>query len=195
MDLLTVGSVQVRQTLHVDDVDTDKGEIYGRCVPYDEPTVLAAGISEVFERGAFGSQPSAADHFARIQLRWAHATDEVPLGRAVALEDAPDGLYGRFGFNTRLRGEPGTRAWQVWESLKAGDMRELSVGFRVKREPVVSEEPGSLLVTRQGDSCHLVEVSVVPSGAYGQSAQVLAVRDTRQAWRDGWAARIARIKA
>jgi len=193
-DLMQVGSVQVRQSLHVQDVDDDKGEIYGRVIPFEKVVELMRGLSEVLERDAFGSQPSAVDHYARVQLRWAHATDEVPLGRATHLEALNDGLYGRWRFNNELRTAEGTRAWQVWQSIKSGDMTELSAGFRVKREPIITEVDGGLLITRQRDSCHLVEGSIVPSGAYGQDAVLLAVRDTRQAWRDGWAARIARLR-
>lgn len=193
-DLLLIGSVQTRQTVHVTDVDDAKGEIYGRCVPYDTEVELMRGLSEVIEFGAFGSQPAAKDHWARVQLRWAHATDEVPLGKAVQLDEKRDGLYGRFGFNQALRQQAGTKAWQVWQSLHAGDMEDLSVGFRVKKEPVLTIDGDDIRVTRQKDSAHLIEVSVVPSGAYGSLAKVSSMRDARQAWHDGWAARIAALR-
>lgn len=193
-DLLLIGSVQTRQSLHITDVDDVKGEVYGRCVPYEQEVELLPGLVESFARGAFGSQPSARDHWARVQLRWAHATDEVPLGKAVQLEEKTDGLYGRYAFNQILRQQPGTRAWEVWESLAAGDMEDLSVGFRVKKEPTLTVQDEIVHLHRGKDSSYLIEVSVVPSGAYGSLAKVSAMRDTRQLWRDEWAARIERLR-
>lgn len=193
-DQLVTG-LQCRQSLKVHDIDAAKGLLTGRCVPYDEPTELWGGLWEVFSRGAFGAQVKARDHWARVQLRWAHATDEVPLGRATSLQDREDGLWGVFQWNLRLLRREGSRAWEVWQSLDEGDLTDLSIGFRTLKPPIVTEDDDRILVTRGKDSCHLEETSVVPSGAYGPAATVASLRAAHDTWREEWTARIDALRS
>jgi uncharacterized protein len=170
----------------VDSVDAEHGVIAGIAVPYESPTKIGGGMTEVISRHAFGRQATKAAA-ARVQLRWAHQTGEVPIGRCTRLEDREDGLWAEFAITPALRDQPGSRAWEVHQSLMDGALTDLSVGFRSLRNHM--EEGGQFRHVR----CHLVEVSVVPEGAY-REAKVASVRDVDGAWRDSWAARIRELR-
>jgi HK97 family phage prohead protease len=170
-------------------VDADAGVIAGYAVPYEQPTNIAGAnqvlTSEVISRHAFGRQANKAAA-ARVQLRWAHQQAEVPIGRCTKLEDREDGLWAEFQLTPALRDQPGSRAWEVHQSLLDGALTDLSVGFRSVRNRMDGD------VFRH-DRCTLVEVSVVPEGAY-KLAKVASVRDVDGLWRESWLRRIAVLK-
>jgi len=170
----------------VEQVNPEAGVVAGLVVPYEAPTKLGGGMSEVISRHAFGKQTSKAAA-RRVQLRWAHQTQEVPIGRCTNLEDREDGLWAEFSITPALRDQPGSRAWEVHQSLMDGALTDLSVGFRSMRNHM--EEGGLLRHAR----CHLVEVSIVPEGAY-KEAKVASVRDVDGLWRDQWLRRIESLR-
>jgi HK97 family phage prohead protease len=183
-----------RRAVAVDAVSEKEGILTGRAVPYGVTVELAPGFSERFERGAFAAQAKAVDQHARVRLLYAHDATIVPLGRAVELAEADDGLHVSFRMNRRLIDEPGSVARQVWLSILEGDLTDLSVGFQAKQTKTVRDGDRVLAIRRRA---HLAEVSVVPYGAYGPAAQLTGVRDQTvddEAWREQWRTRIVALR-
>lgn len=183
-----VDGIQVR-TARVDEFTVDDGEFYGRAVPYSQRGELSPGLFEVFEPGAFAR---AAKDPQRVKITLEHGD---VVGRAVGIEDRPDGLWvrGRIVDDPDL---PGGRKALAMMRNKLSD--ELSVGFvSVKGGTEVTEEKhGTLLVTHKRAA--LREIAVASWGVYGRGARVMRVRsaaavEQETRWRAEWAARFAAL--
>lgn len=165
--------LQVRKVAEVGDVDTRQRIIVLRALPYDEESELVPRVFESFEPGACAN---AAKDPGRVKL-WAvrHSTDGGPLvGHAIKIDDKPTGPE----FQLRVaRTRDGDDLLTLTED---GVLDEASSEFFPIRE--------AMTLTRRADGLHVRHrrvqmrgVAVVPHGAYGRGAPVLAVRDDLRA--------------
>lgn len=148
--------------MEVRGVDTDQRTVDGVCVPYDEVSFLTPNPrGERVLRGAFTK--STAQRADKIFLFRGH-DHAHPVGRAVAFEDRPDGLYGSFQIRRSVLGD------ETISDLREGFLPAMSVGFRpvqVRR----GKDGETEIVEGQ-----LKEVSLLSIGAY-EGARVLALRE------------------
>jgi HK97 family phage prohead protease len=187
------------ETLEVKDIDTRKGQVDVQLVPYDSRVELVPGIFEEFAPGAFERQVATPSAWARVKLLFGHEDVQVPLGRAIGLEERSAGLGGIFQMNMRLVHET-ERGRSVWLAMENGDLDEVSIGFQAGRRggtEMSTVADGRLL---RRIRAHLSHLALVPVGAYGTGARVLAVRaaDASQpppadVWQD-WKAKIEALR-
>lgn len=143
--------------------DGDGRTICGIVVPYDVEQRISHNLTEVFRRGAFSRVIPNAH---RVKLLVSHDSRALPIGRATLLREEAGGLWGEF------RVSKGSRSDDILELVRDGALSEFSIGFQ------------SLKDNRRKDgvveriAAHLAEVSLVTFGAYGQNAQIAAVRET-----------------
>jgi HK97 family phage prohead protease len=170
-----------------DVIDGDGFTVEGRLVPFDVITPSAGRTSagsdrpyrERFRRGAFAK--SIRESLHRVVLRPEHGA--APVGRAVALEERSDGLYGTF----RVSDVPAGR--DMLTLIRDGVTPDLSIEFL----PVRHSKVGGIL-DRTEVALRGVAASYRP--AY-PGAQVLAVRDDAPGSprRDAAARELARMRA
>lgn len=157
-------SDQYRTTASFRVASVSKRLVSGVMVPLGVDTRVEPDLVERFERPAFAHQYRAAN---RVWLRTAHriAPDTHVIGAGVALRDMDDGLWGEFRVVASERGDE-------WLALAADDQIDLqwSIGFT----PVRYHRDGPVTVYSRAD---VFELAFVPSGAYGQTAKVAAVRE------------------
>ena len=161
--------------LHVRD-EGDGRTLTGLCVPYDVEVRIGRYV-ESFAAGAFdGTDP------AQVPLTATHPRDgaTLPIGRALALRDLPDGLWGDFRVSKTSAGD------DVLELVRDGAVTGLSVGF----VPVTDRgiEAGGRVVRERATLDH---VAVVRVPAY-TTARIAALRHAHQP--DGPRLRIARLR-
>ncbi len=140
--------------------DGDGRTVIGIAVPYDKEQRINAGLVEVFRKGVFRDVTRAAN---RVKLLFQHKTDS-PIGRATMLEERDEGLYGEFRISKTEAGD------EALELIRDGVLSNLSVGFQPLRD-----EKKNGIVNRL--KAHLAEVSLVTFGAYGDAANIVAVRN------------------
>jgi HK97 family phage prohead protease len=163
------------ETLIVKDIDTRRGLVDVQMIPYEEQVELIPGVFEVFTRGAFDRQVATPSAWARVKMMFGHEDGQVPLGRATELQERDAGLGGVFQMNMRLVRET-ERGRSVWLAMENGDLDEVSIGFQSVRRggTEVRTIPEGRLLRRV--KAHLSHLALVPIGAYGQGARILAVR-------------------
>jgi HK97 family phage prohead protease len=137
----------------------DGRTVVGIAVPYDVEQRISAGLVEVFRKGVFRDVTRAAN---RVKLLFQHKTD-APIGRAVMLEERDGGLYGEFRISKTEAGD------EALELIRDGVLTNLSVGF----QPLKDEKRNGVV---NRIKAHLAEVSLVTFGAYGDAANIVAVR-------------------
>jgi len=137
----------------------DGRTVIGIAVPYDVEQRISPGLVEVFRKGVFRNVVRAAN---RVKLLYQHKTD-TPIGRAVMLEERDGGLYGEFRISKTEAGD------EALELIRDGVLSNLSVGFQPLEDKKVNG-----VVNRM--KAHLAEVSLVTFGAYGDAANIVAVR-------------------
>ena len=142
--------------------DGDGRTIAGIVVPYDVEQRIHHSLTEVFRRGAFARVIPNAH---RVKLLVSHDAQALPIGRATLLKEEAGGLYGEF------RVSKGSRSDDILELVRDGALSEFSIGF----QPIKDVRRPDGVVERI--AAHLAEVSLVTFGAYGQAAQVAAVRN------------------
>lgn len=152
----------------------DGRTVCGICVPYDTPQEIpGARIVETWRAGVFGNahrDPQRVKMFAQH----AHRSDEgaLPVGRATLLRDDRAGLYGEFRISRTEAGD------EFLELIADGVVDQLSVGARQIAGGMTATptrgRAGWLDVVRT--RAHLVEVSGVWEGAFGEAAPIMAVR-------------------
>jgi len=140
--------------------DGDGRTVIGIAVPYDKEQRINPGLVEVFRKGVFRDVTRAAN---RVKLLFQHKTDS-PIGRATMLEERDEGLYGEFRISKTEAGD------EALELIRDGVLSNLSVGFQPLRD-----EKKNGIVNRL--KAHLAEVSLVTFGAYGDAANIVAVRN------------------
>ncbi len=89
-------------------------------------------------------------------ILWAHNQAELPLGKAIAIDETPEGLKMKIQFAS-LQANP--KAEQVWNQVVEEIVRAVSVGFEPGEE---TDEGGDGEVTRRQNE--LLEVSFVSVG-------------------------------
>lgn len=142
--------------------DRDGRTVYGRAVPYGEPTeVMEHGINftEEFQRGSFAR--TVAGPVNRVKFFLTH---QELIGVARHLEERADGLW------CQLRMSKGRRGDELLEQVIDGTLDSLSVRFRGIQPRRV--EQGQHVVWREA---MLREISLCPWGAYA-GATVEGVR-------------------
>jgi HK97 family phage prohead protease len=141
----------------------DGRTVVGIAVPYNRPQRINDHLTEEFVRGAFNHQMKAANRvsFARDHI----ALGGTLIGCAKMLRDDASGLYGEWRVSNTPTGN------DTLELMKDGALRELSVGFRERRDG--NRRAGNVTQRVKAD---LFEVAVVLEGAYGAGATVSAVR-------------------
>jgi HK97 family phage prohead protease len=137
----------------------DGRTIVGIAVPYDVEQRINGNLVEVFRHGVFRDVIRAAN---RVKLLFQHKTD-TPIGRATMLEERLGGLYGEFRISKTEAGD------EALELIRDGVLSNLSVGF----QPLKDEKRGGVVNRIRA---HLAEVSLVTFGAYGDAANIVAVR-------------------
>ncbi|MGW3992217.1 HK97 family phage prohead protease [Amycolatopsis sp. NPDC004772] len=141
----------------------DGRTVVGRAVPYGVDQVINRSLTERFQLGAFGPQ-IVAGH--RVPFTRGHMSQGgVLIGKTVRLEERQDGLYGEWRVSATPAGD------ETLELLRDGVLDQLSIGFR--ELPGGTQQSGGVAVRTRA---HLIEVSVVMRGAYGENAVVEAVR-------------------
>ncbi len=139
--------------------DGDGRTVVGIAVPYDVEQRIGPNIVEVFRKGVFRNVTRAAN---RVKLLYQHKTD-APIGRAIMLEERDGGLYGEFRISKTEAGD------EALELIRDGVLSNLSVGFQPLEDRKVNG-----VINRM--KAHLAEVSLVTFGAYGDAANIVAVR-------------------
>jgi hypothetical protein len=137
----------------------DGRTIVGIAVPYDVEQRISPNLVEVFRKGVFRDVTRAAN---RVKLLFQHKTD-APIGRAIMLEERDGGLYGEFRISKTEAGD------EALELIRDGVLSNLSVGF----QPLKDEKRAGVV---NRIKAHLAEVSLVTFGAYGDAANIVAVR-------------------
>jgi HK97 family phage prohead protease len=133
-------------------------------VPFDQPTTVSDGgpsYLEAFQRGAFDR--TIRERGDRVRLLAGHDRGRLPIGKAVSLVEASDGLHATFQVGTS------TAAEDALALVRDGIADSVSVGFR----PVKHERRGDVLWRTE---VRLDEVSLVALPAY-DGARVLALRN------------------
>jgi HK97 family phage prohead protease len=146
----------------------DGRTIEGIAVPYLRRQRIDAQLTEQFAPGAFNHQIRAqAGH--RVAFTRDHMSQGGTLiGRATELRNDALGLWGAFRVSATAAGD------ETLALVADGALSELSVGFRAQKDHT---EPDGTITRVRAD---LVEVSVVLAGAYGEGAQIMAVRSADQ---------------
>jgi HK97 family phage prohead protease len=137
-------SFEIRKT------DTEKREVAGIAVPYDDTIDIGGGWSERFERGAI-------DLDADVKLFRDHK--EI-IGKVTDMSEDTDGLW------ITARISETTLGNETLELVKDGAIRSFSVGFI----PVKDEKKDKTIIRKK------VEVSLVAFPAY-EAASVVEVRE------------------
>jgi len=142
-----------------DTITVDDGVINGRAVPYRH-TIDLGGVFERFEPGAFADQVKDP---SRVKVCLEHGQ---PVGLVTRLEERADGLH----FTAEIPNEP-----DIPETMKAramirrGIADELSVGFN-SLPGGTTVEHDKTRATYVHRRARLLEISLVPWGAYGRGA-------------------------
>lgn len=150
MDNLITRSFEIRAT------DTEKREVSGVAVPFNETIDIGGGWSERFEKGAF-------DTTADVKLFRDHT--EI-IGRVTEMEESDEGLIIRAKISETILGN------ETLNLVKDGAIRSFSVGFI----PVIDEKKEKTIVRKKVD---LKEVSLVAFPAY-ENASVTEVREVKE---------------
>lgn len=150
MDNLITRSFEIRAT------DTEKREVSGVAVPFNETIDIGGGWSERFEKGA-------VDLTSDVKLFRDHK--EI-IGRVTEMEESDEGLIIRAKISETVLGN------ETLNLVKDGAIRSFSVGFI----PVIDEKKEKTIVRKKVD---LKEVSLVAFPAY-ENAEVLSVREVKE---------------
>jgi len=145
-DMIT-RSFEIRAT------DTEKREVSGIAVPYNDTIDIGGGWSERFEKGAI-------DLNADVKLFRDHSDI---IGVVTQMEESDEGLIIRAKISETVLGN------ETLNLVKDGAIRSFSVGFI----PVTDETKGKTIIRKK---VNLKEVSLVAFPAYDK-AEVLSVRE------------------
>ena len=141
--------------------EADHGRtITGLAVPYGVPTRVGPYV-ETMARGVFTDAAGEPD---AVKVMAAHAHEDLPIGRALALSEHDDGLHAELLVSDTAAGR------DVLALVRDGVATGLSVGFVPQDDHWTSDRAA---VTRL--RAQLLEISVVAWPAY-PDAQIAAVR-------------------
>lgn len=136
-------------------LEAETRTVSGIAVPYGQ-TIDLGGYQERIAPGAF-------DTSKQVPLFFGHDHRDIPIGTVVELRDTNNGL----AITAKLNNT--SRASDVYEALKAGDLNRFSIGF----VPLKNRDEAGVTVRVKAD---LKEVSVVTFPAYS-GAEVSMVRE------------------
>lgn len=144
----------------------DGRTIEGIAVPFLRRQRIDQTLVEQFAPGAFDHQ---LDRPGRVVFTRDHMSHGGTLiGKALELRNDAMGLWGAWRVSATAAGD------ETLALVADGVLTELSVGFRAGRDHI---EPDGTVTRVRAD---LREVSVVLAGAYGEGAQIMAVRSVDQ---------------
>jgi HK97 family phage prohead protease len=149
---------------HTDLLGSEGRTIVGLAAPYNVKTVVAGMFGEVLLPGVF--RKSTTEKAKNLPLMVMHKHAEMPIGRAVAWEEAPQGLLGTWEFDTR------EEARETYRLVEERYLQGLSVGFDPIQNRV--EADGDMPLVYRVEA-RLLETSLCPFGQYNE-AQVIATR-------------------
>ena len=147
MNEMITRSFEIRAT------DTEKREVSGIAVPFNQTIDIGGGWSERFEKGA-------VDLTADVKLFRDH---EDIIGVVTEMEESDEGLLIRAKISDTVLGN------ETLNLVKDGAIRSFSVGFI----PVTDEKKDKTIIRKK---VNLKEVSLVAFPAYDK-AEVLSVRE------------------
>jgi len=150
MDNLITRSFEIRAT------DTEKREVSGVAVPFNETIDIGGGWSERFEKGS-------VDLNTDVKLFRDH---KDIIGRVTEMEESDEGLVIRAKISETILGN------ETLNLVKDGAIRSFSVGFI----PVIDEKIEKTIARKKVD---LKEVSLVAFPAY-ENASVTEVREVKE---------------
>lgn len=142
--------------------DREGRTVAGMIVPFDSVARVSDGgpaYDESFQRGAFAK--TIAESGRRVPLLYQH-NHRDPIGRATALEEREDGLYGEFVVSKVQRGD------EALEMVHDGVIDSFSVGFT----GIKAEQRKGVTVRTE---VRLREASLVTFPAY-EKARITAIR-------------------
>lgn len=157
------GETRVLDGCEIRAVETGSGrrQFEGIIAPWDRWALIGGMFEERYQRNCFARAVQDGKSFP---LLVGHDMSSLPIGRTSKLLDTDIGLRGVFDLSDT------DRARETWELIHDGSLQALSPGFRALRgqdlyEP--ADPPKFPRITRR--NAQLVEVSVVPAGAYSEA--------------------------
>lgn len=150
---------------HTDLLGSEGRTVVGLAVPYNVTTVIAGMFKETINPGCF--RKSTTEKAKSLPLMVLHNHTEMPIGKAVGWEEAPQGLLGTWEFDTRAE------AQETYRLVEQRYLQGLSVGFDPIQNRVGQDADGLPHVLRI--EARLLETSLCPFGQYNE-AQVIATR-------------------
>lgn len=145
-----------------DNIVVEGSDISGRAVPYGVTIQLMPGVYERFEKGSFSRQLRDP---ARVKVCLEHGQ---VVGKATELEERDNGLWFKGGISHSVAIPEAAKARAMLDEELAD---ELSVGFQTVKGGTKVEKDNDK-VTYVHNRARLLEVSLVPWGAYGRNATV-----------------------
>lgn len=142
-----------------DQLGIEKNKIHGRAVPYDHIIELVPGLYEVFEKGAFSRQVKDP---TRVKVCLEHGQI---VGRVEELQEKEHLLFG--GVISDNPGIPEAKRAQALIDENLVD--EMSIGFQTVKDGTKIEDYNGGKLMRHSRA-RLLEISLVPWGAYGREA-------------------------
>lgn len=144
----------------------DGRTVVGIAVPWATPIRVNAHLREQFASGAFDHQEKAAHRikFSREHLKLGGAL----IGRVEQMRNDARGQWVQLRVSATEAGD------ETLELIRDGALTELSVGFYERQNRRLSDG------TVERVTADMIEVAVTLQGAYGEHAEVLAVRADQQ---------------
>ena len=130
--------------------DLGEGVVRGVVTTFDDPYPIGRSLREVITRSTFDLSQS-------VPLFFEHRWGDGPIGVSRSLAAGSDGLEAEFEL---FLDDP--RARSVWRAMKAGALREFSIGFMPTE---LTEERSAEHTTEKIIKGDLIEVSSVVRGA------------------------------
>jgi HK97 family phage prohead protease len=132
--------------------------VFGVVVPYGQVAEVSDGGRPYRERFDFGAfSRSISERGSKVKLFTGHETRKLPVGKAVELREASDGLHAAFELADTTDGR------DALELVRSGTVDSFSVGFRGIRDRM----DGDVVVRTEAA---LMEVSLVGLPTYSGAA-------------------------
>lgn len=143
-----------------DQLGIEKNRINGRAVPYNHVIELMPGLYEVFEKGSFSRQEKDP---SRVKICLEHGQI---VGKVNALQEKDSYLH----FSAAISTNPGIPEAVRAQALVDDELvDEMSIGFQTVKDGTAIEDYNGGKLMRH-TRARLLEISIVPWGAYGREA-------------------------
>ena len=164
IDAIKGGAVQYRSAV-IESIDADTREMLVKAVPYGIEADIGGNITEKFLPGAF-ARAAKAPHRLNV---WAGHGGAL-VGRGLAVEDRPDGVW------VRAKIGRSQAATDLLTNIEDDISKDISIEFQPMPDFMEIERRGErLFLTHR--RAFLLGYAVVPEGAYGSNAYVASVRE------------------